>query len=119
MHIFIVILADSTQNCAIASDGEYLYLLNKEGIFKVGSGYKGTIKVCKLHSRMSFLMGFGPTFCIKIAVYFPEEKLSNYYYSLHIILANIWKKGFIYNEFSFFLFKMAMKVQAQQKSEDY
>ncbi|VDH90727.1 E3 ubiquitin-protein ligase MYCBP2, partial [Mytilus galloprovincialis] len=38
------IAADSTQNCAIASDGEYLYLLNKEGIFKVGSGYKGTIK---------------------------------------------------------------------------
>nr|AOV18880.1 myc binding protein 2 [Lymnaea stagnalis] len=32
------------ENSAIASDGRYLYILNKYGLYKVGSGYGGTIK---------------------------------------------------------------------------
>ena len=37
---------DSVDNCAIASDGSYLYILNRKGLVKMGSGYGGTIKVC-------------------------------------------------------------------------
>ena len=33
------------ENSAIASDGRFLYILNKFGLYKVGSGYGGTIKV--------------------------------------------------------------------------
>ncbi|XP_076446720.1 E3 ubiquitin-protein ligase MYCBP2-like isoform X7 [Babylonia areolata] len=48
---------DSVDNCAIASDGCYLYILNKKGLMKMGSGYGGTIKgsiVChKEHFRSS------------------------------------------------------------------
>ncbi|XP_059170813.1 E3 ubiquitin-protein ligase MYCBP2-like isoform X4 [Physella acuta] len=32
------------ENSAIASDGRFLYILNKYGLYKVGSGYGGTIK---------------------------------------------------------------------------
>ncbi|RUS85197.1 hypothetical protein EGW08_007023, partial [Elysia chlorotica] len=32
------------ENSAIASDGRFLYILNKFGLYKVGSGYGGTIK---------------------------------------------------------------------------
>ncbi|XP_035827428.1 E3 ubiquitin-protein ligase MYCBP2 isoform X3 [Aplysia californica] len=32
------------ENSAIASDGRYLYILNKYGLYKVGSGYGGTVK---------------------------------------------------------------------------
>ena len=40
---------DTVDDCAIASDGCYLYVLNKKGLLKMGSGYGGTIKVtmCK------------------------------------------------------------------------
>ena len=30
---------------AISCDGQYLYILNSSGLFKVGSGYGSTIKV--------------------------------------------------------------------------
>lgn len=36
---------DTVDNCAIASDGCHLYILNKKGLLKLGSGYGGTISV--------------------------------------------------------------------------
>jgi hypothetical protein len=36
---------DTVDHCAIASDGRYLYIINNNGLIKVGSGYGGTIKV--------------------------------------------------------------------------
>ena len=38
--------SDTTKgSTAIASDGKYLYIHNRSGLHKVGSGYGGTIKV--------------------------------------------------------------------------
>ncbi|XP_048243746.1 E3 ubiquitin-protein ligase MYCBP2-like isoform X7 [Haliotis rufescens] len=34
----------TVENSAVASDGRYLYILNKKGLFKIGTGYGGTIK---------------------------------------------------------------------------
>ncbi|XP_041356631.1 E3 ubiquitin-protein ligase MYCBP2-like isoform X3 [Gigantopelta aegis] len=36
--------SSTMEESAVASDGRYLYLLNKKGLFKVGSGFGGTVK---------------------------------------------------------------------------
>ena len=36
---------DDVSSTAITSDGGYIYLHNKNGMFKIGTGYGGTLKV--------------------------------------------------------------------------
>ncbi|KAL3880398.1 hypothetical protein ACJMK2_032642, partial [Sinanodonta woodiana] len=36
--------SDDSSATALSSDGKYLYVLNKTGLYKVGSGYSGTVK---------------------------------------------------------------------------
>lgn len=40
---------------AISCDGQYLYILNSSGLFKVGSGYGSTIKVVVNAASISFV----------------------------------------------------------------
>ncbi|KAG2456598.1 MYCB2 ligase, partial [Polypterus senegalus] len=35
---------DDDENCLLQSDGSFLYLLCKDGLYKVGSGYSGTVR---------------------------------------------------------------------------
>lgn len=44
---------DEDERCLLQTDGSFLYLLCKDGLYKVGSGYSGTVRVrntqsCKL-----------------------------------------------------------------------
>lgn len=39
---------DDDEHCLLQTDGSFLYLLCKDGLFKLGSGYSGTVRVgCK------------------------------------------------------------------------
>ena len=38
-------LVEDASTTAITSDGRYIYLHNKHGMFKIGTGYGGTLKV--------------------------------------------------------------------------
>lgn len=40
---------------AVSCDGQYLYILNSSGLFKVGSGYGSTIKVLVNAASVSFI----------------------------------------------------------------
>ncbi|KAK7473507.1 hypothetical protein BaRGS_00035260, partial [Batillaria attramentaria] len=51
---------DTVDNCAIASDGSYLYVLNKKGLLKVGSGYGGTIKGSIVSHKENFQSSKNP-----------------------------------------------------------
>lgn len=44
---------DEDERCLLQTDGSFLYLLCKDGLYKVGSGYSGTVRVCYTHSSMS------------------------------------------------------------------
>lgn len=37
---------DEDERCLLQTDGSFLYLLCKDGLYKVGSGYSGTVRVC-------------------------------------------------------------------------
>ncbi|CAI9731993.1 E3 ubiquitin-protein ligase MYCBP2-like [Octopus vulgaris] len=49
----------ATSPCALASDGCYLYVLNKQGLSKVGSGFGGTIKGHVYSCKENFHNGRG------------------------------------------------------------
>ena len=53
-----VSLHDNPSITAMTSDGQYLYIHNKYGLFKIGSGYGGTVMV-------SYIVGTGS--CLKVA----------------------------------------------------
>lgn len=36
---------DEDEHCLLQTDGSFLYLLCKDGLYKVGSGYSGTVRV--------------------------------------------------------------------------
>lgn len=36
---------DEDERCLLQTDGSFLYLLCKDGLYKVGSGYSGTVRV--------------------------------------------------------------------------
>lgn len=36
---------DEDERCLLQTDGSFLYLLCKDGLYKVGSGYGGTVRV--------------------------------------------------------------------------
>lgn len=36
----------SSSNAACASDGSFLYIINKEGLLKIGTGFGGTVSGC-------------------------------------------------------------------------
>lgn len=36
---------DDDEHCLLQTDGSFLYLLCKDGLFKLGSGYSGTVRV--------------------------------------------------------------------------
>lgn len=36
---------DEDERCLLQTDGSFLYLLCKDGLFKLGSGYSGTVRV--------------------------------------------------------------------------
>lgn len=38
---------DEDERCLLQTDGSFLYLLCKDGLYKVGSGYSGTVRVCR------------------------------------------------------------------------
>lgn len=42
---------DEDERCLLQTDGSFLYLLCKDGLYKVGSGYSGTVRV--RHMTMS------------------------------------------------------------------
>lgn len=37
---------DEDERCLLQTDGSFLYLLCKDGLYKAGSGYSGTVRVC-------------------------------------------------------------------------
>lgn len=39
------ISVDEDDQCLLQSDGFFLYLLCKDGLYKIGSGYSGTVRV--------------------------------------------------------------------------
>lgn len=39
---------DEDEHCLLQTDGSFLYLLCKDGLYKVGSGYSGTVRVRQL-----------------------------------------------------------------------
>lgn len=49
MHKWILkeVLTDEDDQCLLQSDGSFLYLLTKDGLYKIGSGYSGTVRVRK------------------------------------------------------------------------
>lgn len=42
---------DEDERCLLQTDGSFLYLLCKDGLYKVGSGYSGTVRVCNREAR--------------------------------------------------------------------
>lgn len=42
---------DDDERCLLQTDGSFLYLLCKDGLYKVGSGYSGTVRVRKNQSE--------------------------------------------------------------------
>lgn len=36
---------DEDEHCLLQTDGSFLYLLCKDGLYKIGSGYSGTVRV--------------------------------------------------------------------------
>lgn len=49
---------DEDERCLVQTDGSFLYLLCKDGLYKVGSGYSGTVRVCNTHSCMTSLSSY-------------------------------------------------------------
>lgn len=47
---------DEDERCLLQTDGSFLYLLCKDGLYKVGSGYSGTVRV-RESSRCVFASG--------------------------------------------------------------
>ena len=47
---------DEDERCLLQTDGSFLYLLCKDGLYKVGSGYSGTVRVCSTQSSMLSLL---------------------------------------------------------------
>ncbi len=43
---------DEDERCLLQTDGSFLYLLCKDGLYKVGSGYSGTVRVCSIRICM-------------------------------------------------------------------
>lgn len=43
---------DDDERCLLQTDGSFLYLLCKDGLYKVGSGYSGTVRVRDNQSYM-------------------------------------------------------------------
>lgn len=43
---------DDDERCLLQTDGSFLYLLCKDGLYKVGSGYSGTVRVRNNQSYM-------------------------------------------------------------------
>lgn len=44
---------DEDEHCLLQTDGSFLYLLCKDGLYKVGSGYSGTVRVCHIQCFQS------------------------------------------------------------------
>lgn len=44
---------DDDEHCLLQTDGSFLYLLCKDGLYKVGSGYSGTVRVCRIQCFQS------------------------------------------------------------------
>ncbi|KTF85427.1 hypothetical protein cypCar_00028935, partial [Cyprinus carpio] len=44
---------DEDERCLLQTDGSFLYLLCKDGLYKVGSGYSGTVRGCLLYRDMN------------------------------------------------------------------
>lgn len=47
---------DEDEHCLLQTDGSFLYLLCKDGLYKVGSGYSGTVRVCRMHQKKKILL---------------------------------------------------------------
>lgn len=47
---------DEDERCLLQTDGSFLYLLCKDGLYKVGSGYSGTVRVCNTLSYILSLL---------------------------------------------------------------
>lgn len=47
---------DEDERCLLQTDGSFLYLLCKDGLYKVGSGYSGTVRVSNTPSVMLSLL---------------------------------------------------------------
>ena len=58
---------DEDERCLLQTDGSFLYLLCKDGLYKVGSGYSGTVRVCNTYSCM-FAMFSKTIFTYKFGV---------------------------------------------------
>ncbi len=47
---------DEDERCLLQTDGSFLYLLCKDGLYKVGSGYSGTVRVSSTQNCMLLLL---------------------------------------------------------------
>lgn len=45
---------DEDDHCLLQNDGFFLYLLCKDGLYKIGSGYSGTVRVIRLHTVLDY-----------------------------------------------------------------